>query len=209
MKVIIYVLCYNDDTEQQARDQWEQYSWARVYRMKRRTELLESIMYKTELMELYDEWKDADYVGTVSHRAFQKFPDQKSYLLNKVADVSGNFVELIKPSNSPYYHNDFMKTTFEHMLSRVGLKPSDKWLFCNYWCCPPSVMKAYIQWFNEKWLPVLYSTDGLWDDAKHFTPYMPSAEELMIQLGRPYYTYHCFLCERIVSPFFDDYLANI
>ena len=60
MKVIVYVLCHDADTERQAREQWEHYSWARVYRMKKRTELFESIVFKDELMELYDEWKDAD-----------------------------------------------------------------------------------------------------------------------------------------------------
>jgi hypothetical protein len=205
MKVIVYVLCHDADTERQAREQWEHYSWARVYRMKKRTELFESIVFKDELMELYDEWKDADYVGTVSHRCFRKFPDEKDYLLSKVANPSGNFVGLIPPFPHPHYHNDFMRMTFEHMLRRVGLKPSREWYFCNYWCCPPAVMKDYICWFNTVWLPVLYSTDGLWDDAKHYTPYAPPPAELIKHTGRPYYTYHCFLNERVVSPFFDVY----
>ena len=157
-------------------------------------------------MDMVEQWEDADYVGTVSHRAFLKFPEQKGDLLNKVKNPSGKFVGLIKPYTDPKYHDEFMKTTFEHMLSRVGLKPSDEWFLCNYWCCPPSVMKEYVRWFNEKWLPVLASTDGLWDDAKHFTPYKPSETSLILHTGRPYYTYHPFMCERVVSPFFDDYL---
>jgi hypothetical protein len=207
MKVIIYVLCHDDDTERQAREQWEHFSWARVYRMKRKTELFDAEMYRSDLMEMADQWEDADYVGTVSHRAFRKFPEQREYLLWTINNLEGKFVGLIKPFTRPAYHDDFMKTTFEHMLSRVGLKPSSKWYFCNYWCCPPSVMKGYIHWFNEKWLPVLASTDGLWDNAKHNTPYKPSEASLILHTGRPYYTYHCFLCERVVSPFFDDYLV--
>ena len=206
MRVIIYVLCYNDATEKTAREQWGDYQWARIYRLKRRTELFEAVMYKDELMEMYDEWKDADYVGTIAYSYLRKFPDNREYLLDKLDNLHGDFVGLIEPSPYPYYHNPTMKAFMEILILKVGLKinPHQRWLFCNYFCCPPRVMKAYIRWFNSVWLPSLYSLHGVWDDAEHNSPNRPTDEELIKNTGRPYYPYHPFLTERIVSVYFDQ-----
>ena len=70
--ILIYVLCYNDETEKQATDEFSQYEWAKVYRIKEQTYLFESIMFRNELMDMYDEWKDKDYIGTISYSIFSK-----------------------------------------------------------------------------------------------------------------------------------------
>jgi len=210
MKVIVYVLCYNDDTERQAREQWEQYDWARVYRLKRRTELFEAVMYKDELMDLEDEWKDADYVGTIAYSYLRKFPDHKDYLLTKLATLSGDFVGLIEQETNPYYTTDAMRVSMETLIHQAGFKVKEEqsWLFCNYWCCPPRVMKTYIRWFNEVWLPLLYALPNVWDDANHNSPNRPTDDELILNVGKPYYPYHPFLTERIVSVYFDAFLTT-
>ena len=72
-KRIIYIICHNDGSEKKAHEHFDKYSWARIYRIPKesQTHLMESVMYKTELMKVYDEWKDADIVGTLSY----KLPD--------------------------------------------------------------------------------------------------------------------------------------
>jgi hypothetical protein len=67
---IIYILCHDDTSEQIAHTNFDKYNWARVYRIpiERQNHLMESVMYSTELMSVYDEWKDKKYVGTLSYK---------------------------------------------------------------------------------------------------------------------------------------------
>jgi hypothetical protein len=198
--VLIYVLCFHDESEEIAREDFGSFSWARIYRLKKQTELFEGIMYKDELLELYDEWKDVDYVGTISYSYLRKFPKNKEYLLNKLGNLDRNFHGLIHSLSNPMYHNEKMKDYMILLIERVNLKPSKSWFFCNYWCCKPSIMKAYITWFNNVWLPNLYSIEALWEDP-HYKPSLHCIKsETKIR-----YTYHPFLTERIVSPYFDYY----
>jgi hypothetical protein len=210
MKVVIYVLCYNDQTEATARAHWGMYDWARVYRLKRRTELFEGVMYEQELMDLEDEWKDADYVGTIAYSYLRKYPHNKDYLLTKLATLSGDFVGLIEGETNPYYTTDVMRGYMETLIRQAGFKvsPTQSWVFANYWCCPPSVMKTFIRWFNAKWLPLLYALPNVWDDANHNSPNRPTDAELTLNVGKPYYPYHPFLTERIVSVYFDALLTT-
>ena len=147
-KLLIYVISFNDESEQIARDDFGSYTWAKIYRLKKQTELFESIMYKDELMDMYDEWKDMDYVGTISYSYFRKYPKNKIYLLNKIDNLERPFHGLVHPLPDPHYHNDKMKEYMTTLLNEVGLKPSNSWIFCNYWCCTPLKMKEYISWFT-------------------------------------------------------------
>ena len=72
---IIYIICHDDTSEQIAHRDFDRYSWARVYRIpiERQCYLMESVMYSTELMSVYDEWKDKKYVGTLSYKLSERF----------------------------------------------------------------------------------------------------------------------------------------
>lgn len=196
--VLIYVLCFDDGSEEIAREDFGTFAWAKIYRLKKQTELFEGILYKDELMEMYDEWKDLDYVGTISYSYFRKYPKNKVYLLNKLLNLERNFHGLVQPLANPMYHNEKMREYMVLLMERVNLKPSKSWFFCNYWCCKPSIMKDYITWFNTIWLPNLYSIEQLWDDPQY------KYKAYSLKSKKPLrYTYHPFLTERIVSPYFD------
>ena len=88
---IIYVLCYDDVTEEKARTEFGMFKWARIYRIPKESQnhLFEGVMYQTELMKLYDEWKDKDYVGTISY----KLRDRLNFYHYTTIDVISNKIE--------------------------------------------------------------------------------------------------------------------
>ena len=74
MTRILYILCHDDASEDKARTDFGQYSWARIHRIRTQTHLLESGMYQHELMNMYNEWKDAEFVGTLSYKLLDRMP---------------------------------------------------------------------------------------------------------------------------------------
>ena len=82
---IIYVLCYDDQSEKIARTDFEKYWWARIYRIPEEAQnhLFEGVMYTTELIKVYDEWKDKAYVGTISY----KLVERSKYLSNTFEEI--------------------------------------------------------------------------------------------------------------------------
>jgi hypothetical protein len=71
-KILIYVLCYDDASEELSKQYFQGYTWARIYRIKNQSHLFEGVMYQSELLELYEEWKYVDYVGTISNSILKK-----------------------------------------------------------------------------------------------------------------------------------------
>ena len=74
MTRILYILCHDDASEEKARNDFSKYSWARIHRIRTQTHLLESGMYQQELMSMYTEWKDAEFVGTLSYKLLERMP---------------------------------------------------------------------------------------------------------------------------------------
>jgi hypothetical protein len=74
MKILIYILCYDDSSEKKAIAIFSQFDWARIYRIPEEVQdhTFEGVMYRSELMKMYDEWKDVDFVGTASYKFFDK-----------------------------------------------------------------------------------------------------------------------------------------
>ena len=92
---IIYVLCYDDESEKRARTDFEKYWWARIYRIPEEAQnhLFEGVMYTTELMKLYDEWKDKAYVGTISYKLIER-----SRYLHTTFDKTIQSIEYTQPN---------------------------------------------------------------------------------------------------------------
>jgi len=74
---IIYIVCHDDTSERIAQEDFDRYSWARIYRIpsKNQSHLMEGVMYSTELMSVYHEWKDKKYVGILSYKLSERFKE--------------------------------------------------------------------------------------------------------------------------------------
>ena len=100
--ILIYVLCYNDKTEKQANDEFSQYEWAKVYRIKEQNHLFEGVMFRNELMDMYDEWKDKDFVGTIAYSIFSKVSRDHFFSLLEKADQALHDVVFFNTKHDPH-----------------------------------------------------------------------------------------------------------
>ena len=223
MKIRIYVLCYSDDTYIKATELYGQKEWAKVVYIKS-TVLFESIMYDSWLEENYDDWKDFDYVGTISWKAPFKIrmPD-----IDKLAvflennkdnyDIAAFYhIDMNMIDRTTYYHPKF-RTLWIKILSKLGysidqiLNNNIKGFYCNYWITTPKLMLDYINFFKKvKNVINNYQDiqDDLWSDSKFQSTTLLTPEQCMQKFGIPHYPYHPFIYERMPCVYF-EYNAKI
>jgi len=232
--ILIYVLCYNDKTEKQANDEFSQYDWARVYHIKEQNHLFEGVMFRNELMDMYDEWKDKDYVGTISYSIFSKVNKEHFFNLLETADPAFHDVVFFMQNSNSFSHESFhgkvgyilddcLEKTFKNyethrivkkhklsFLNKHNESYSNKYktyAFCNYFFTTPKFMRLYIDFFKNKWLPLVENHPNVFDDSKYLGKL--SSDDLVKLCGKPYYTCHAFVNERALSPFFLENNARI
>lgn len=166
------------------------------------THLFESVMYKTVLRELYHEWKNADFVGTVAYSYPNKIGMDRLRHILAIHDITNyEFVGLGWMCEIPFWNNPNTKKIF-YECARTLNKPLpalyQSFCACNYWMARPAIMLAYIEFFNKEWLPVveshpLINTNATYHDGKL------GIKTLKMLTGYDYYTQHPFVHERLVS----------
>ena len=231
---IIYVLCYDDITEQRAREDFSKYSWARIYRIKNQSHLFEGVMYHSELMELYDEWKDKTFVGTISYKLKERtkwFPtvsfENIIHKIERASELEYDVVGLVEqfsganmfPEGDRY---PLLETIFKDIcntchipMSKVykfGLRKNyniytSPFIFFNHWMARPKWMLEYIHYFISSWLPAVESHPLIWENSGY--PGMSSDKLLNLTKRVDYYTYHPFINERFTTLFFYHRNARI
>lgn len=212
--VIIYVLCFDEQTKSIAEEHFGSLAWARVVKIES-TYLFENIVFDSWLLQNYDEWKDARYVGTLSWKAPVKIGMLDIDNLNEVADkydpdlftfYNTNDV-LVKRANSDHPNFEKLWTLW---LSELGyspalsLNPNIPVFVCNYWAAKPKIMKQYITFFRKAKQALSSNTllhNDLWSDAR-YTSGLLSPDKLMKLVNRNYYPYHAFLMERLPCFYF-------
>jgi hypothetical protein len=215
-KIIIYVLCYDDKTEEFSRTYYQHYDWARIYRIKNQSHLFEGVMYQSELLELYNEWKDVDYVGTISHSFLIKMKiEQLLHFLN-MSNPQIHDVIFFKTLTSDLFHlhsNPDLKRVYQEIYSQTMpvritcmLK---RYSFYNYWIAKPSFMLRYIQFFNNVWLPAIEKHPLIWNNAGYDDEKLSPETLSKLTKRVAHYPMHPFINERIPFPFFKEINARI
>jgi hypothetical protein len=228
---IIYVLCYDDESEKKAHEDFDKFEWARVYRIPEAVQnhLFEGVMYQSELMKVYDEWKDKKYVGTCAYNMFNKLKSDMSWLIRdnilsfmcgriQTAD-SYDFVGFMRVDKKHIWDHIHIHPILSDLLNRNAKINVNSWLRLsilvknyypfNYWMATPRKMLEYINYFNSKWLPALESHPLVWEDADYNGKLSP---ERLLYLTRDrcnYYPYHPFVNERLPSFYFERSKANM
>jgi hypothetical protein len=225
---IIYVLCYDDESEKKAITEFSQYPWARIYRIpvESQNHLFEGVMYQTELMKLYDEWKDKEFVGTISYKlkdrlAWYHYTNMER-LDNNIRNVSSHAHDVM-----PFLFygganltklNPNLGDEFKRMLDSVIPIQRDykfvhefntrekefkisPFFFFNYWMTTPARMLEYIYFFNSFWLPTLESNQNVWNNAG-YVGNMTSEQLKNLTKRVDYYPYHPFINERLPASYF-------
>jgi hypothetical protein len=216
-KIIIYILGYDNETFDNAKLLFGSYKWAKIVILPP-TILFENYMYDTWLIENYDEWKDYDYVGTLSWRVKDKIflPDIEKLALflkkEKIYDVvpfyvidDKNMIDDIhrrQPNNNIIlkllfdklgFPNDYIKKNFIHF-------------YCNYWIARPKIMKEYIDFFH-KCKEIINNDDEIQKYIWKFVEYNSTLDEVNIKkiFGRSCFSSHPFVYERIPYLFMYKY----
>jgi hypothetical protein len=209
-KILIYILCYDYDTVQNATKLYGSYIWAKIIVLPA-TILFENYMYDKWLMEHYDEWKDYDYVGTLSWRATDKImlPDIDKltiFLKNEhIYDVIPFFV-----IDEPHINADIdsrqpiNNIVLNLLFNKMGFPPNyiNKKNFikfyCNYWIARPKIMKEYIDFFC-KCKEIIDTDNEIQKYIWKYVEYNSGLDENEIRkiFGRSSFSSHPFVYERI------------
>jgi hypothetical protein len=234
---ILYILCHDDTTEQRALAEFKNYNWARVYRLQNQNYLLESLFYVDQLLNLYDEWKDKDFVGTLSYKFFERV---RAYECAKIKSLDRILEQIEKTSPTEYDVVSFMTLKgglwgelphLEQIVHNTAescrmniLKgynvvtrkkvytttPFQSWFFFhNYWMCTPALMLQYISFFKYQWLPALERHPLVWTHC----PYAGAlSRERYLELtnGRvDHCTYHAYVNELLPAIYFKHMNSRI
>jgi hypothetical protein len=218
MKIIIYVLCYDQYSWEEAHRHFKDYSWARPFFIPT-TFYMENVMYWLCLEQLRSEWYDADYVGTISWKApqkmkivdFEKIIEDFSFLsdpdviaLYSLLPTGG--LDVLQHAQAS--HPEFMNIWIP-LLKELGYSTEDASFsnlpvfFCNYWVAKPAWMDKYMEFFkNAKQVMDYYEPiqSRLWSDSRF--KYGVTKERCLQIYGRAYFPYHAFICERLPNFFF-------
>lgn len=212
----IYILAYNQETFDTATKQFSDKSWATVININT-TIYFENIMYDNWLIAHKDEWINYDYVGTLSWKSHTKIRLPKLDHIKSIESINFENPDVVAfaPANMNLLyqatrdHGFKFKTLWIEILKKLNysmekiMDPSIKLFWCNYWMAKPNVMLDYIKFFQQVKL-VLENTkeiqSDLWSNS-NYNGYV-SKERLIEIFGRPYYTYHPFLLERLPCFFF-------
>ena len=173
-KVVVFVLCHNDETLNIAGTNFGSYSWARPHRIPTTCLMMESTFYNNLLPGLMDTivTPDTRWVGTLSWKAHEKTNMNivhkmltDSSLHNSDYDVLGFFVKDKNDRNDKNDKNDMndkpmypgIMETMEYILLSVGETTEDltclyadpsvfKAFYENYMVVRPSWMRRYLEW---------------------------------------------------------------
>lgn len=223
-KVVVYVLCYDAESERKAREAWpaSKYPWARVARLPddpRLSKYMEAAAYLTVLQDREAEWRDADYVGTLSWRAHSKIAVPESWepiildnpdvvplmpladpMVLQAARSHPRFLEIYVPLLAALGHS-----------SEKAVSPDIPGFVCNYWLSRPAWMRRYTAWLARA-VEVMETApelqEALWADASYQSAGLP-AHRVREVYGRDAVPHHPFVTERLPCFFFWSHGARV
>lgn len=215
--ILIYILAYDNETVINAYKLFGHHKWAKIIVLPP-TILFESYMYDKWLIENYDEWKDYDYVGTLSWRVYDKIIlpdiDKLAFFLKDYNDYDivpfyvindQNLLDIInmrQPNNNIIlnllfnklgYPNNYIKNKFIHF-------------YCNYWIAKTKIMKEYIDFFS-KCKEIIDNDPEIQKYIWQYVEYDSGLDDKIIKkiFGRPVFSSHPFIYERIPYLFMNKY----
>lgn len=202
----IYVISYNDKTNNIASNIYQDKSWAKVIQIKT-TKYFENTMYDSWLINNKHDWLEENYVGTISWQANEKINinlikkryEQKSDIFT-FYNFKQNLIE-----QACKEHGEIFKHLWIKLLGKMGfsselaLDPNINLFLCNYWCSKPYIMIEYIKFFKRA-KDILEKNDEYYCDSK-YKGYL-SKKDLIEIFGVNYYPIYIFILERLPCFFF-------
>lgn len=215
MRLVVYVLAYDEASTQAARAKFADCAWARVVTLPSdpvANKYMEGAAFLSVLPARREEWQDADFVGTLSWKAHEKIGIPANFE-RVCAEVRHADVAALLPSTEHMLmqavrcHPRFLEV-WVPLLQKMGYAPKDivsikiPSLYCNYWLASPAWMHKFLAFYARA--VHLMETDeelqdALWDSACYNTELPP--DRLLKIYGKPFVPYHPFVNERLVCAF--------
>lgn len=165
------------------------------------------------------------YYGVVSHKFYQKIKKSSDYVKRTILedsekpDVYSFFkknpkVNLVLQGNNwhPLF-SDIYKIIADRLDWDIDLDDKDlkmEGIYSNHWIASVEAYKEYCSDFLLPVMELMENNKVLRDlcnqDANYISRTKLSPERCLNVFGRPYYTYHCFILERLFPIF--CYLRN-
>lgn len=218
--ILVYVIAHNEATLEKAKEEYGKYAWAKPI-IAPQTCWLENVMYTSYLMEHQDEWRDMDYVGTISWSASTKQP-----LVHRMQDICDDahaketdLIALMYRGDplvpmGERWHPGFTQCwaaawksigyTNEDLLFHESIQS----FYCNYWLARPALMTSYctlMTYFDFRVHTDHTLKEIMWRDSTYETrgpniAKMP-VERKMALWDVPYYPQLIFVAERMICLF--------
>ena len=171
-------------------------------------------------MFLDGDYEDSSYYGVVSHKFYQKLSKSSSEVFKLIrsdennADVYSFFSKL--PKKNLITEGDKWYDLFSDIYKLLANKL--KWnidvldekhlmepIYSNHWIAKKEVFKEYCSEFLTPVIDLMNHNKLLRDlcnqDANYISRTKISPEKCLKVFNRPYYTYHCFILERLFPIF--------
>lgn len=226
VKLLIYILAYSDETYRLASIEYGIFNWAKVIRIPSSI-LFENVIFDSILEERKEEWMHLEYVGFLSWKASSKIrihSNMKTHIGKIVKDVRYDVIGLYDPFPNKSFieqacrcHPKFYHI-WEPLMTSLGYKSAYNFkeirnvFLANYWIAKPEWLQKYLAFFKK--LKMMMSTlesiqMDLWEDSKYPCKSKALQSHLYSFSGKPYYTYHPFIFERVPAVFFFFEGANV
>lgn len=197
----MYVLCYDAYSRRHAEVTFAGLPCALVIEIEQ-TFLFEGVMYQRTLREREHEWADADFVGTVAWSFSAKRPlGVLTRALALANPEHHDFVNLFPSRTAALVgHTPETAQCFVDMMRTCQLPPPPAGTaFCmaNYWMATPALMREYLTFFEQSWMPALQSHPHAMANAGYSGKL--TKDQLIDLAGVPYYPVAPFVNERVVA----------
>jgi hypothetical protein len=210
--ILIYII-YHDEESFKLASIFLKYNWARLRKIDS-TKYFENIIF-SYLDINRDEWINKKFVGFLTYNSYKKiniFDIEK--LANQYSDY--DVISLNNSFNIPllliteHYHPNFINI-WEQILLILGYNINDilsleiPLYYNNYWLAKPEWLNKYII-FYKKVIDIMENNilirNMLYQNSTYPGKLLEHPQKLIKICGRPYYTYHTFIFERLVCFFF-------
>lgn len=207
-KIIIYILCYNNDTYCNAVNYYSKYTWARPIILENKDYTFEHVFWN-QLKTIKSEWINCDMVGTLSHKAHLKvnIDNINNIIVNKLYTPSHYYhfarlnINVLNPrSYGVSSHPNFDKLYIE-LLKKFKFYDTNECLY-TYFMSTPNLMITFIEWYLSICLPFIKEHPLSFIDSTYKGDV--SKEKLLENFGVPYYPLLPFVLERFIPCYFDN-----
>lgn len=210
--IIIYILYHNQESFKLA-SKFLKFKWAKLRKIYS-TKYFESIIF-LYLDKNRDEWINKKFVGILTYNSYKKV---KLFDIEMLAKKYSNY-DIIPFNNyyknplliiSEYFHPSFINI-WEQLLLSLNYNINDilslkiPVFYNNYWMAKPEWVIKYISFYKN----ILYIMENdknikylLYQNSNYKGKLLEYPEILIKICGRPYYTFHPFIIERLVCFFF-------